>query len=342
MSECERCAESLENRYAYCTLCGSPTGYKPPEGGLYAAIKWIGVALMLLCTVMLFFEVYAILWGFGDIWVDIGSSGQAYILILTPSPALLTELNGIAANLWYLFIVITAIASFVMLLYTSRDGFRNILKKNIDKIDDMPLYGVVTLFAAAIAFNLIFNMLVMAAGSDPSVPGHWGPHWGEWYHLLTAAVWEEILCRVLMIGAPIMVLGLLMKKKGSWRCLLGRFEMDGAAVAFIVISSAIFAYAHLAGWDIFKIIPTFVVGLALGYLFVKYGIHAAIMLHLLTNYMTSLIWILGDDTGEALLVLFMLTIVMFGLLFLVIYGIRAARFMRTMVSEAQEPPETVP
>jgi hypothetical protein len=250
-------------------------------------------------------------------------------------------ISGLAANLFYLFIVVAAVASFVALIYTSRRGLRDLARGKIDNIDNMPLYGVATLFAAAISFNLIFNMIVMASGGDPSAPTYTGPYWGLWYQYLEACVWEEVLCRVLMIGIPMAALGLMLKEKRPWKRLFGRFEMDASALVFIIISASMFSYAHLAGWDVFKIAPTFVTGLALGYLFVKYGIHASIMLHFLTNYLSSVEWILGDDLGAIVLSMFTLIVLIFGPVFLVVYTLRGLRFIKKIASKAQKPPETV-
>jgi membrane protease YdiL (CAAX protease family) len=181
----------------------------------------------------------------------------------------------------------------------------------------------------------------MSSGITMEVP-EFDDTWIDWYGLLNASVWEEVLCRLCMIGIPMAILGLLMKEKKSWKCLFGRFEMSGAAVVFIIISSLVFGLAHLQGWDVYKIIPTFVTGLAFGYLFVKYGIYASIMLHFLVDYSSSFIWVLGDITGEALSVLFIFGMAVLGIVFLVRYTIHGFNFMKRTVSEIKKPPETVP
>ena len=342
-NECGRCAESREKGHEFCTACGRPIGQKAAakKSTLSAAVKAVGVCVMFACAAVLFFEAYAVIWGFGDIISNIGDY-LVTILILTPSPAALTYVSGTAAELWYVFIAAAALSSFAVLLYTSRDGLRELFKGKIDKIDDMPLYGVATIFAAVISFNIIFNIIIMASGGDPSVPDTSGPYWGQWYQYLSASVWEEVLCRVMLIGLPMAVFGLMIREKGSWKRLFGRFEMSGAAVTFIFISAAIFSYGHLEGWDVYKLAPTFVSGIALGYLFVKFGIHASIMMHFLTNYLSSFDWVLGSSTGDVILALFMLGILVFGVIFLVRYARRGVLWIAGKVSEPEKPPETVP
>jgi hypothetical protein len=327
---CDKCPESVVRGYEYCTSCGRPLGAGKKDG-LREAIKIFGIILMFLCAGMLFLEVYAILWGFSETW---NSLNGVYIFMLTPAPTVIGTLYGTAAKLYYLFIVISAIASFIVLLYMSRGGLKDVLRGKTDDVNNVPLYSIATLFAAVISFNVILNMFLTASGNPPGAPIHVGPEWGKWFSYLVASVWEEVICRILMIGLPMMLLGLMLREKGSRRRLFGRFDMDGAAVAFIIISSILFSYAHLAEWDMFKLLPTFISGLALGYLFVKYGIYASIMLHLLVNYMSSVIWVFGDG-AENIVVLFMFTALFLGVIFFIQYTVRASRFVKNLFSGTQ-------
>jgi hypothetical protein len=166
-----------------------------------------------------------------------------------------------------------------------------------------------------------------ATGNEPGVPDIGFP-WQEQYSLLNASVWEEVLCRVLMIGLPLMIVGFLMNDRTSWKRLLGRFEMDNVAVLFIIISASIFAYAHLSGWDVFKLVPTFVTGLALGYLFVRFGVHAAIMMHFLIDYLSAPAWLLGDDVGNMIVGLFFIVVIFLGAVLFAWYVQRSIRFVK--------------
>ncbi len=80
---------------------------------------------------------------------------------------------------------------------------------------------------------------------------------------------------------------------GLWGYILGGGFKIGPLEAFFIAGSALmFGLAHVAGWDIFKALPTFIAGLGFGYLFLKVGIHAAILLHFAFDYLSL---------GEALL-----------------------------------------
>jgi len=334
IERCDGCGDAAGRGDRYCPLCGRPTGVRE-ESSLRPAGRIVGIIMLLVCTVFLFFQMYAVFWAFGDIFGGIGSYYIA-IQILTPSPTPLFWVSGAGARLYYLLIVAGAAASFVALMYTSRDGIREVMRGKIDNMDNMPLYAVATMFAAVISFTIIFNIIMMMAGNDPASPIFKGPYWGLWFSYLNAAVWEEVLCRILMVGVPMVLLGLAANEKGSWKRLFGGFGLSRAAVLFIVLSSAIFSYAHLQEWDVFKLIPTFVAGLALGFLFVRFGIHAAIMLHFLINYNSAFIWILGDG-AETPLAMIILMIVLFGIVFIVRYTIHGIRYLSNIRSEPQKP-----
>jgi len=66
---------------------------------------------------------------------------------------------------------------------------------------------------------------------------------------------------------------------------------------FLVLSSVIFGYAHYAsgaGWGPGKISEAALAGLALGYLYIKYGFQASVLLHWANNYVGSVFAFLGQ------------------------------------------------
>jgi hypothetical protein len=64
-----------------------------------------------------------------------------------------------------------------------------------------------------------------------------------------------------------------------------------AVYVFLVLSSFIFGYAHYAsgsGWGPGKISEAALAGIALGYLYIKYGFHTDVLLHWSINYVGSI------------------------------------------------------
>ncbi len=145
--------------------------------------------------------------------------------------------------------------------------------------------------------------------------------WEQAFGLARASVFEEVQARVLLLGLPLYLCHRYFKKdmvksQGGLAGYLfgGDKELDDWAVLFLVTSSLLFGLAHLSGWDIFKIIPTFIGGLMMGYLFLKKGVPAAILFHflidydsmlprffdpgfMLTGYITAVFWVLIPAGG---------------------------------------------
>jgi len=289
-------------------------------------LRVFGIILVFACLAMLLFEVSTVFWGFGKVWPNLDHYSLA-IIVLTPSPATLFYVSGISAKIYFLFITASVVASFVFMIYKSRDVLKEMVSGRTDRMTEMPLYGIVTLFAATISLNLICIAIVMLLDYTPFVPEPMDL-WKELYSLMNAAVWEEVICRVAPIGLPVMILGLAKSEKGAWKGLLGGVELNRFTIILIFISSAIFSYGHLAGWDLFKMIPTFVTGLALGYLFVRFGVYASIMLHFLVNYMSSVSWVFNSLGADAMLSLFILSVVALGAPFIVSYAVRGFKRLR--------------
>jgi hypothetical protein len=299
------------------------------DSTLTTVAKFAGLIAVVGCTAMLVFEIYAVFWTMEEIWY--GMEGwRLGILFLVPFPVVPFYVAGVAAKFYYLFLVLATLVSFVLLMYNSREGIARVFKGKLDKLDDMPLYGVVTMFAMYISINLILVLIVLSFGYEPTVPDDPAERWQLWYSLLNASVWEEVICRVLMIGVPLMIAGIMMNEKGSWKRLFGRSEMNRLSVILIIVSAAIFAYGHLDSWDLFKLVPVTVCGLALGYLFVRYGLYAAIMMHFLVDFMESFTWIYDSIEADMMVGFFALGMVVLGLPFIVIYGKRGLEYLRSL------------
>ncbi|MCL2712350.1 MAG: CPBP family intramembrane metalloprotease [Methanomassiliicoccaceae archaeon] len=315
-----------------------------------------GIILLMICVPVLFFEIYTAFWASSEILPVIGNYSLG-IIILAPSPVILFRVEGIFALLYYLFILFSVTASFILLMYGSgkifvkkfceddaqyNEGGEKIVSRNDPSlkiaaaVKEMPLYTIVTIFAATVSFNVILNAFIVSSGGEPYVPPPSDPAWIDQYLLINASVWEEILSRVLVIGAPMAALGLMLREKGSIERLFGGFGMSREALVFILISAVWFSYAHLSGWDMFKMIPTFVTGLALGYLFVKYGLYASIMLHFIVNYLSSLGWVMGS-VGTLMSSLFLLAVTAIGVVFIVRYAKYGLLYVKKIISEGQHP-----
>jgi hypothetical protein len=303
-----------------------------------------GIIILIGCTAMLIFEIFALFWLFDDIWNGIEDYSLG-IFFLVPLPAVLFYVSGVIAKFYLMFLFCAVIVSFALIMYYSLGGLSGLFKGDMKKVEATPLYSVVTLFAAYISITFILVFLVTAFGYDPVVPEDPDEEWMLWYSLLNASVWEEVVSRVLLIGLPLMVIGMAMNEKGSWKRLFGGSGLNNAAIFLIFLSGAFFAIAHVSEWDLFKVIPTFVCGLALGYVFVKFGLYASIVLHFLIDYSSSVTWIFGsslaDDlptTAELMLTLFLLSMMVLGIPFIIRYAKRGIAYLRDAAASPSNDP----
>jgi len=130
---------------------------------------------------------------------------------------------------------------------------------------------------------------------------------------------------MLYIGLPLAVVYAIKGKAAPY----GRFILGGGfrfgtwEKTFLILSASIFALAHVFSWDVYKVLPTFVAGLALGYLFLKFGIYASIMLHFFIDYlsMPTYVWP-GTGTDLALGILLIVAMIV-GFVYMVYYFFRA-------------------
>ncbi len=220
-----------------------------------------------------------------------------YIFVVLLVPIGIIEVSGYSLTAFYLFLIVTLLLSLVALFYTGIKDlfsyFKEVLGGKFDKVKEndrlgSPFLRLVSIFTALLFITYIYLIALQMVGITPASPGlEELPLWQRIYSLTRAVVWEEIVVRVAFIGVPMALYALVKGKKGLRRYLLGGFGFDNRLpVIFVLISSLMFAMAHLPGWDIYKMLPTFVAGLAFGYLFVKDGLHSAIMLHFFWNFMS--------------------------------------------------------
>lgn len=158
-----------------------------------------------------------------------------------------------------------------------------------------------TFFQVALIYLLLFF------GTNPSSP--FVPTtenaWTLLFDYSAASVFEEIAFRAFLIGVPMAVGALIWRLAhprpavpakpggtalGALRYLWGgqlRKESSREALLvggiLVLASSLLFGLAHAPGWGWWKVLPAFVAGLGMGYVYVRHGLGAAILLHFATD-----------------------------------------------------------
>lgn len=141
------------------------------------------------------------------------------------------------------------------------------------------------------------------------------PIWLRMFTLAEASVWEEVSGRIILIGIPLAIVGFIRTKRiSSIRQVFGGGNnFGGLEVFLIVLSGSLFGIAHL-GWGPWKVLPTFIHGLLFGYLFIKVGLHATIVMHFFFDYTAFLPELTG--VGNWTYFFFFLTMLALGGFFL--------------------------
>ncbi len=254
---------------------------------------------------------------------------QEYIFIITPWPMLLFSIEGTLFQAWHLMIFGILFCSFA---YAKFDLIRSWLstKEGAIKSLSVPekatssLEGVAKLFMASISFSVLYFIFLSAIEVEMNTPDFESLSRAELiYGLFAASVFEELVSRVLLVGVPLLCIGLIMKWKKPFHKLLGGgLGLTPLTFGLIVFSAVMFAFAHVGSWDFWKVPQVLVTGLALGWAFVRYGLHASILIHFTINLSSSALEIWPNSLPlTTILGLAMLIWMASGAYFLVHYAI---------------------
>ncbi len=173
--------------------------------------------------------------------------------------------------------------------------------------------AVAQVWLAGTFFQFVVILVIEALGAPVTSPISTTPTnaWTDIFQLTAASVWEEIAYRLFLIGVPMAIAALLYRLvsgrpypppggpgragailRGAWHYLWGgnlrresSQEAKLAAAILIPVSAFLWAIAHAAGggWGWWKVVPVFVMGLGAGYIYVRHGLGAAILLHFATD-----------------------------------------------------------
>ena len=209
----------------------------------------------------------------------------------------------VAASYGSIFAVSTVIYT-VLLIYAGAQkmnivsAIRSALTNGSGEVFRNSLLATVIALGALTLSVGIIDLIQTGAGIKTGSIG--GDPLALFVSITFAPLREELGFRVALIGVVAFILALRTSLrtalKALWRpsAILRGGSVDlpekvGLAV-MIVLSSIIFGLAHIisgAGWEIGKLSEAAFAGLVLGYLYVRYGFHAAVLLHWGVNYFGS-------------------------------------------------------
>lgn len=266
-------------------------------------------------------------------WLITPGNGGGVYLAITPEPIGLW-VDGATIGIWF-FIVFTIVFSSVMWgVYRLLADFEG---KPIFKRFSIPEYGdsgievTAKLFMMTGFVYLIYVFILAVSGTEPNTPDFGAsPIRSNIYSFVNAAVNEEIISRMFLIGTPLLFIETVAGARRRLRryFLGGDLPVNLLTASLIVFSATMFSFAHVGGWDIYKVPTAFIAGLALGYLFVRFGLWAAILLHFVTNFMFIGIDLWPDSVAlSSVLAICWLIMAAVGLYFFIHYFRKSLEFL---------------
>ncbi|MFQ5918802.1 MAG: type II CAAX prenyl endopeptidase Rce1 family protein [Thermoplasmata archaeon] len=283
---------------------------------------------------------------------------------LNPTFLDVVEVGGPAMLGWFLILmtIIFGIYLFLVLVH-GRQTYRDI-RLPPERIESKlgsrsAVVAVGQVFMAVLFFDLLYFSVILPFGFGfvPEAPPFFSeaPEWFVLYSVVNAAVWEEFATRLLLIGLPMALAAFVSRLPhviygtggpnpgrarhlaGAFKYLFGGQVREGSPRAALLVgaglvfaSAAIFGYLHVPAWGAWKFVDTFLAGLALGYLFLRHGILASILLHLAVNSLGILFSVAGGVTnlgGSFLVGILYLALVAFGAGFFAYYAKRTGGFL---------------
>jgi hypothetical protein len=279
-------------------------------GGILLAIQRSGRLPGLGGAGTVFMAVLTAITGGGMIVLGIYLGGQgnltdpAQVSNILPVPVGLMVVRFSLLAQWHSIMIGGILMSAAALFYLEGPSLMRTFKNSIQAGVLPPLRtdnAIITIFRmylAILGFYLVYTAFLLAFTVEPEVPAFDElPLWEQLHSFAEASVWEEILSRVFMLGIPMLIYHIWTRQKveGTWRYVVGGgFSIDTAAFVLIMFQAMVFALAHVSGWDLWKVLPTLISGIAFGYLYLKKGLWASIILHFTFDYLGMTAEVMGE------------------------------------------------
>lgn len=251
------------------------------------------------------------------------------LFIVVPFFINLLTISGYALVGYYFLIVAIILASCTWVLLKSYPTFIKEMTLKAKSREHSPLFDIGGLLTATVFITYVIVFIAYLFGvTDTGAPST-GDLEEALFALANASVWEEVIVRVLLIGLPLLVIDLFRRtrKRPVYSYILGgKFAFGIPEVVLVIVSASIFGYAHYLGdWGFWKVPAAAIGGVAFGYLFLRHGLPAAIMMHFAVDYLGMPSQVFGFSIAmEGILILIWIGL---GFAFTVYYVIRVGEFL---------------
>ena len=296
-------------------------------------VKAVMAYMMLSVVLSLVAGLVTLVYGVGLVAPDILDNPDwedGYTLfIVVPVFIDLFTISGYALFAYYMLIVAAIIACCAWVFLSSYNGFLKELTMKAEPRMHSQIFEISGLIFVEMFALLVVVFIAVLLGISETETGVTGTTSELLFLLANASVWEELIVRVLMIGLPLVIIDLMIRKSHrKWRSYLlgGGFSFGTPEIVLMTASAAIFGYAHyIGGWEAWVVPWDALGGITFGYLFLKHGLASAVVLHFAIDYRGMPTEVFGFSEGYEL-VLFMLWMAL-GAVFTVYYLVRVAEFL---------------
>ncbi len=348
---CPLCGTTIPGIGVYCPNCGTvkpsmryanlppaglrraPIGYRvyypvARRSSVRQVVKGISAYVILTFIIQLALSLAILVYGVDIVAPEIIDGGSYELFVVVPVVVTFLTLSGPALLLYYFLLIIAILISCAWVLFVGAGQFRKELSMTAESRKHSAIFATFGLLFATLFFSVLVALI--ANPSTDELPEE-GTLADMLFSLANASVWEELIVRVLLIGLPMIFVDLIRgKMQNRWHSYIlgGKFGIGIPEVALVLISAAIFGMAHYAsGWGAWKIIPTTVGGIAFGYLYLRYGIAASIVMHFSTDYLGMPIEVIDSVALRAITGIAILLWIGFGALFFAYYSMRIVEFL---------------
>lgn len=251
------------------------------------------------------------------------------LFIVVPVFVDLFTISGYALLVYYLLIVAAIVASCTWVFLSSYKTFLRELTMRAEPRNHSQIFDISGLIFVEMFALLVIVIIAELLGISGTEEGVTGTKSELLFGLANASVWEELIVRVLMIGLPLLVIDSAIRKdrrRLHSYVFGGGFKFGVPEVSLLMFSAVIFGYAHyLGGWEAWVVPWDALGGVTFGYLFLRHGLAAAVVLHFVIDYRGMPTEIFGFSQAY-LVVLFWLWMAI-GAVFAVYYVIRMTEFL---------------
>jgi membrane protease YdiL (CAAX protease family) len=287
----------------------------------------------------------ALIYGTSMVTPFIQDTGYDYgLYIVIPVFVTLAVLSGTALLGYYYLVVAAIVASCAWVFLTSYKGLLKEITVKAKSREHSPLFDISGLVFTNVFLSVVIVLIAILLGAENTDTPVGGVLEENLFALANAPVWEEIIVRVLLIGVPLFVVDLVrsvldkhnlasnppVKSRPRRRLysyiLGGKFDIGIPEAILVLASATIFGYAHfLGGWGFWKVPAAAIGGVAFGYLFLRHGLAAAIVMHFTIDYMGMPSQVFGySEVPESIILLLWLGL---GFVFTAYYITRIGEFL---------------